>query len=262
MYCRLGFHSLVGILSCVLLTVSLLPAPAAEIKVVTEYIYPTAYEVTPITGTDRNGNTTIIGGIVTPTDFEMREVGVHMVVEAAIGNLGGGVINIAIRGQDRLDGSTDLMLAATAGDTARVRKLLAGRADVNAQNGFGSTALMGAAAGGFDDAVKLLLDRKADVNLRSKDSSTALLFAARNGHLDVVKRLQASGARLDDADAEGMTPLMAAAKGGYTDVVEFLTQHGASTQATDRNGRTALTLASARQGPGAAKLVLTLSARK
>jgi len=262
MYRTLFVRSLVGILSCVLLTVSLLPAPAAEIKVVTEYIYPTAYQVTPITGTDRNGNTTIIGGIVTPTDFATREVGCVMVVEAAVGNLGGGVVNVAIRGQDRPDGSTDLMFAATAGDTARVKKLLAGKADVNAQNGFGSTALMGAAAGGFDDVVKFLLDRKADVNLRSKDGSTALLYAARNGHLDVVKRLQASGARMDDADEEGMTPLLAAAKGGFTDVVEFLTQHGADTRATDRNGRTAPALASARQKPDAAKQVQPLSARK
>jgi len=233
-------------------------------KVVTEYIYPTSYEVTPITGTDRNGNTTILGGIVTPKDFEMREVGVHMVVEAAVGNLGGGVINIAIRGQDRLDGSTDLMLAATAGDTARVKRLLSGRGDVNAQNGFGSTALMGASAGGFDDVVKLLIDRKADVNLRSKDGSTALLFAARNGHLDVVKRLLASGARVGDADAEGITPTLAAAKGGYTDVANFLAQHGADTPATDQGGKAALTLTSARKGAGTGngKLVLTTSPQK
>ena len=52
----------------------------ATIKVVTEYIYPTEYTVTPVTATDANGNTTIIGGIVEPGGFETREVGVILQV--------------------------------------------------------------------------------------------------------------------------------------------------------------------------------------
>jgi general secretion pathway protein D len=54
----------------------------ATIKVVTEYIYPTAYTVTPVTGqTAINDTAVIIGGIVEPQDFQMREVGVILTVQ-------------------------------------------------------------------------------------------------------------------------------------------------------------------------------------
>ena len=52
----------------------------ATIKVVTEYIYPTDFSVEPITGTDANGNSTIVGGVVEPSGFETREVGVILSV--------------------------------------------------------------------------------------------------------------------------------------------------------------------------------------
>jgi general secretion pathway protein D len=52
----------------------------ATIKVVTEYIYPTDFSVTPVTATDANGNTTIAGGVVEPSSFETREVGVILSV--------------------------------------------------------------------------------------------------------------------------------------------------------------------------------------
>ncbi len=53
----------------------------ATIKVVTEYIYPTAYEVTPVTGETDQNTSVIIGGIVEPQDFQMREVGVILTVQ-------------------------------------------------------------------------------------------------------------------------------------------------------------------------------------
>ncbi len=53
----------------------------ATIKVVTEYIYPTAYEVTPVTGETDQDTSIIIGGIVEPQDFQMREVGVILTVQ-------------------------------------------------------------------------------------------------------------------------------------------------------------------------------------
>jgi general secretion pathway protein D len=53
----------------------------ATIKVVTEYIYPTDFEVTPVTGTaTTTGASTIRGGVVEPSNFETREVGVILSV--------------------------------------------------------------------------------------------------------------------------------------------------------------------------------------
>jgi hypothetical protein len=66
--------------------ITTMPGVDAEIKVVTEYIYPTEFEVTPVTGTTGGGagggpvTQTITGGIVEPSAFETREVGVILQV--------------------------------------------------------------------------------------------------------------------------------------------------------------------------------------
>jgi hypothetical protein len=56
----------------------------ATTKSVTEYIYPTAFMVSPITtgGTNSNDVARIIGAVVEPQDFQMREVGVILSVHA------------------------------------------------------------------------------------------------------------------------------------------------------------------------------------
>ena len=168
---------------------------AASVKFVTEYRYPTRYEVTPVTGT-RNGQTVILGGIVTPTDFVTREVGVAMSVAATAVNLARTDVLPSME-HKRLHGSTDLMIAATSGDLNAVRRLLARGASVNAKNRQWSTALMGACAGGFEDVVRLLLARRAYVNAKSKSGSTPLIFAARNGHASVAGLLLRKGARIN-----------------------------------------------------------------
>ncbi len=61
----------------------------ATIKVVTEYIYPTSFNVVPITA-GSGDDARIVGGIVEPSSFETREVGVILAVVpdvSAEGNL-------------------------------------------------------------------------------------------------------------------------------------------------------------------------------
>ena len=67
----------------------------AAIRVVTEYIYPTDFEVTPVTATSANGDTIVIGGIVEPSGFEMREVGVILTVLPEVSPEG--LINLNLR---------------------------------------------------------------------------------------------------------------------------------------------------------------------
>ena len=59
-----------------------------------------------------------------------------------------------------------LIAAATRGDAAAVRTLLANGADVNAKTSKGETALMLASAKGHLDVVKALLAAKADATSR------------------------------------------------------------------------------------------------
>ena len=74
--------------------ITTMPGVDAEIKVVTEYIYPTEFEVTPVTGTSGGGQgggpvtQTITGGIVEPSAFETREVGVILQVTPDVSNDG------------------------------------------------------------------------------------------------------------------------------------------------------------------------------
>jgi general secretion pathway protein D len=66
----------------------------ATIKVVTEYIYPTEFNVEPITaGADANAR--IVGGIVEPGAFETREVGVLLSVVPDV-SPEGQIINLTI----------------------------------------------------------------------------------------------------------------------------------------------------------------------
>ena len=56
----------------------------ATIKVVTEYIYPTEYEVEMLNVEDENGNSFPMGAVVEPNNFQTREVGVQLTVMPSV----------------------------------------------------------------------------------------------------------------------------------------------------------------------------------
>jgi len=60
------------------------------------------------------------------------------------------------------------------GTVETVALLLAGGADVNAQDGDGQTPLHWAASNALNDVVNLLLERGADINARDKYGNTPL----------------------------------------------------------------------------------------
>jgi uncharacterized protein len=239
-----------------LLTASIALCPAGlalatDLEVGTEFLYPTEFEVRPATV---SGNGQIIQeAVVVPMNFQARVVGIRLSVEAIVSSA-----NTALRSleQEKMNGNTPLMVAATAGDDQAVRRLVFKGAGVNAKNNFGSTALMGASAGGFEDIVKLLLVKDAKPNLKSNSGCTALMFAARNGHLPVVRLLLDAGANPNESDQQGLKPLMYAVVGANAEVVSLLIEKGAEVNSTDLNGATPLRLA-ARQND--ADLVVLLA---
>ena len=213
----------------------------AQFKAVDEFIYPNGFTV-PQVGA---------GGITpsVPTDFRTREIGSQLNINSVIVGRSSRPTDLSADGQRRqneLNGNTELMIAATAGEIDTVRALIAKGANVNAKNAFGSTALMGAAAGDHREVVQLLVENGASVNSTNRNGSTALMFAARNGYIEVVDFLASKGATLNTPDALGQTPLMYAVQGGQTEVAQFLLKKGADTKARTRDGQTALTLAQAR----------------
>lgn len=233
---------------------------ATSIKFVTEYRYPTSYEVTPIMGVDRLGRQTIIGAIVTPRDFETREVGVVMTVEVEVGELAG--VAGMFQGGNIINGNTVLMVSATSGNLSATRQLIRQGVSVNARNKFGSTALFGASAGGFDDIVKTLIEAKAEINAKNRDGYTPLMFAVKNGHLNTTKILLNKGADVNAADNEGKTALMYAVKYGYVDVAHFLIERGARVDVSDRSGETPLAIAQKSDNPNMVLLLTKIDKTK
>lgn len=208
----------------------------AEIRSSSELRYPKRYNVSVQSFGTLQGGGSMTHVVVTPTDFGTRNVGVSLNATAiAYPQMNGGAALLAMQESRRMDGTTDLMLAATAGDAARVRQWIMAGVRVNATNRYGSTALMGAAAGGFDEVVKVLLEHWAEVNARSKTGLTPLLSAVKNGH--------ASTARILLDDGEGKTALIHAVKTMNMELVKILIKHGADVNKKDNFGQTPVQMA-------------------
>ncbi len=98
--------------------------------------------------------------------------------------------------------------AAQKGDSARVRLLLDGGVDPNAQNSTGLSPLMYAAGSGRLAVVNALIAKGAEVNARSSSDFSPLMYAASSGHLAVVKALILKGAQIGALDGDsGLTSL-------------------------------------------------------
>ena len=104
------------------------------------------------------------------------------------------------------------MAAIIRGDGAMTERLLAGRANVNAQDDEGVSALMLAARDGNAALLQQLLDRGAIVDARARTGWTALTYAAWKGHTDIARRLLRAGADPTLRDRSSWTALMHATR--------------------------------------------------
>ena len=117
------------------------------------------------------------------------------------------------------EGTTPLMRAARAGDTAAVRLLLDAGADARRTTKDGNTALMFAAGVGYRDkntrglekdaleSVKIFVNAGLDVRQRNSRDETALHGAADRGADSIVQYLVEHGAELNAKSKQGFTPL-------------------------------------------------------
>src|SRR6516162_2102744 len=106
------------------------------------------------------------------------------------------------------DASKEVIKAAKAGDTERLKALLA-----------------------TDSSL---------LEARDKDQSTPLHCAAWKGHCEIVKLLLEAGADANarnENDHWGTTPLHAAAHANQPAIAELLIEHGADLNAEDKNGK-------------------------
>lgn len=135
--------------------------------------------------------------------------------------------------------------AAMKNDSASVRGLLKGGADVNAAQSDGMTALHWAALTGDLATMDLLLTAGATREpLTRVGAYTPLHLASQRGHAAAVARLLDAGAKAAPYTSTGVQALHLAAQAGNVEAVKALLDHGADIDATDRtHGRTAVVFA-------------------
>ena len=138
-------------------------------------------------------------------------------------------------------------LAASAGRTDLIKKLIELKVNVNKPIKGGWTPLMIAAAEGHAETVSALTEAGADVNATNALGRTALMFASSYGFLAIVNDLL--GHRADPnivpRDSTGWTALIGAAHNGHMEVIRALLDHGADASIKDKQGKTALAWAEA-----------------
>jgi ankyrin repeat protein len=180
---------------------------------------------------------------------------------------------------------TGLHAAAQKGDVAKIERLSASKADLNARDANGRTPLHVASFAKQRDAIRALVKAGADINLLDKDrydgvtiasvaddeetlrvllasgasaklvtsryDGTALIAAAHLGHDGVVRQLIAAGAPLDHVNNLHWTAAIEAVvlgDGGtrHQKTLQALISAGANLQLADRHGNTPLQLAKSR----------------
>jgi len=145
------------------------------------------------------------------------------------------------------EGVTALMLATIANDVESMKTLLANGADANAAANKGQTALMLASWSdgrniGADrmEAVRLLVDSGANLNAQDDAGRSALMGAAEADNLEAARFLLSEGANVNARSKTGRTALMQAAHAGNVELLRVLLGSGADANAKDDDSRTAL----------------------
>ncbi len=127
-------------------------------------------------------------------------------------------------------GTTPLIRAAKAGDTASIQLLLAAGAKADLPNSQGITPLLAAAG------------------LGSTTIDTRARFRNEQKCIASAKLLLAAGVNVNEANGNGQTALHGAAQSGWNSFVQMLADHGANISIKDRFGSTPLDIASGKVG--------------
>ena len=137
-------------------------------------------------------------------------------------------------------GGNKLHKAAQQGDVARMRKLIAKGANVNAPGPEGATPLFLTANTGTVEGAKLLLDNGANINHAIPEGGQALHSTLLKRHTDLAHFLLDRGADINKPTSAGVTPLHLAALGGMTPILGRLIREGADIHALTTQGQNAI----------------------
>ncbi|HVH26014.1 MAG TPA: ankyrin repeat domain-containing protein [Vicinamibacterales bacterium] len=148
--------------------------------------------------------------------------------------------------------TSDVADAVMKGDTAAVRKLLSGKADVNAPQVDGATALHWAVYRDDVELVNLLLGAGANTGAANREGTTPLMMASLYGNPKMIDALIKGGADAKQRGPNGETTVMMAARNGNPDAIKLLVAAGADVNAKEGIRATTALMWAAEQGHAAA----------
>lgn len=146
-----------------------------------------------------------------------------------------------------------IILAALDGDVERVRLLVKGGADINANGGgaTGDTPLIISIMNGNRELALFLAETGADVNKPNNFGATPFWGVSSMGDTELTQLFIEHGAKVDTGGrfpdplgqqkgiVEGITPLMMAARSSHLEMVRLLLKNKANPELKDSLGRTA-----------------------
>ncbi len=171
------------------------------------------------------------------------------------------VVVAVLAARASLAAEAPIVAAARQQDTARVRTLIAARADVNATQADGATALHWAVHWSDLELVDLLLRAGARASVANELEVTPLAMACDAGQSAIVSRLIDAGAAVNERPARRPPPLHLCVRRGAVEAVTRLLAAGANVDAPEPlRGQTALMWAAANGHPGLVRLLLDAGA--
>jgi ankyrin repeat protein len=112
--------------------------------------------------------------------------------------------------------------AATAGDLAAIRALLAAGLPIDARDTDGRTPVLAATYARQAAAVAALIEAGADVDIRDNRLDNVFLYAGANGLLDILRLANEAGADPAITNRFGGIALIPACERGHVETVRYL----------------------------------------
>ncbi len=171
------------------------------------------------------------------------------------------MVLVTVAGAFAQSDDSELVLAARNRDSATVRSLLDGGANVNHADAETMTALHWAAHWSDLEMVRMLLDAGADATVINRYGVTPLHEASTVGNVGILEALLDAGADPNSGYGAGETALMTAARTGIVATVQLLLDRGGNPNASEEwRGQTALMWAAVENHPDVAQLLIERSA--
>lgn len=129
---------------------------------------------------------------------------------------------------------TLLMMAAEAGKTDMVKKMLKKGAQVSETDDYGTNALQYALSKDHTEAAKVLIEAGSELNTNSRQFYHPLYQVALTGNTELMHMMLDKGADIDHATREGLTAIFGAIEKKHEDAVALLMDEGADLEAEGR----------------------------